>query len=142
MRNVERKLYQKNKLGYSFILFFIALNVVYSIFMLNNMETNAQLGIFIFITILFFLLGFLTGIKIQAYSKPWSYVAIIMGLIQFSRMFVGEYILEANQLFILNIVLIASALSCITAGVVGYINTVKRENYIENDEEFKKTLNH
>ncbi len=86
MANVERKLYESNRSGFVLMLLHIVLNVIFTIYVLNSMATNFEIGIFIMITIALLLLGFLTAVKVQNYSMTWGYVAIIIGLFQFVRL--------------------------------------------------------
>lgn len=142
MKTEERLLYQKNKLGNLLILLSIALNVVYSIFILNNMTVDFKLGIFVMITILLLLIGFLTGVKVQAYSKQWSIVAVILGLFQCTRILFTESTLEGNMLLLMTVVLITSGLVCILGGIVSYNVSSKRAAYIKEHSITDDVLNH
>lgn len=107
-------------------LLFIALNTVYSIFILNAMEPDSRSGGFVMLTIVMLLLGFLIAVKLQIYSLPWGYVAIVTGVFQMSRILFTVNNYEGTAFFLLNTALIVSALICLSSGVLSIINTKLR----------------
>lgn len=130
MSKQERKLYQKNTTGYTLILLHVVLNVAYSIFSLNNMDTSLAIGVFIMITIGMLLLGFLTAVKVQNYSMIWSVAAIFIGVFQFSRIFFTTNTAENPLALVLDVLLIASAALFIAGGVVSVKNSKIRKNLV------------
>jgi phosphatidylserine synthase len=131
MKKNEKILYRKNNLGYSLIMVFISLNVVYSIFVLNNMDVNWELGIFIFVTILLLLFGFLMASKMLVYSIRWSYIALGVAVFQLTRLFIGNYTFSSTQYFLLNLCIIASAISCFAGGLISIRRSLFRKQLLD-----------
>lgn len=127
MKNDERRLYQNNNSGYMLVMVFIALNIIYTFFILNAMEKDQRIGIFVMLTIFLLLMGFLMAIKVRIYSLVWSIITITIGIFQLSRMFFTVNNLEGSLEGMMNIVLVISAIFCICGGVVSVINTMKRK---------------
>lgn len=142
MQIVERKLYQKNKLGNLFVLLYIGLNIVYSIFNINMMPKAMPLGIFVMSTILLLLIGFLTGTKLANYSKAWSVVAVLLGIFQFVRLTFDVSYLEANMQLIFNIVLIVSGILVIVGGLLTFKFSMQREALLKSNPEKYQSLEH
>lgn len=131
MKKIERMLYQKNNLGQNLIFLSIVFNVIYSIFVLNKMYSDWKLGLFVFITILLLLFGFLVGSKVLLYSKEWGYVAIGIGVFQFSRVFIENYYFDNTLLMLLKLCLMASALTSIIGGVISVRRAVIRKQLMD-----------
>jgi hypothetical protein len=135
MRHKERRLFQKNKIGFLLMLVFIILNTVFSIYTLNSMTQDYYLGTFTMQTIVLLLFGFLTAVKIQTYSSVWwCFAAVVMGLYQGSRVFFTQTLMEGSQLFLFNIILIVSAGFCIAGGILSAKWTKERQT-IEIEQE-------
>ncbi|WP_461207099.1 hypothetical protein [Clostridium sp. DL1XJH146] len=128
MKSEERKLYQKNKLGYLLIIAFIVLDVIYTIYTLNSMTVNFNIGVFILTTIALLLIGFLTAVKVQTYSISWCYVAIGLGIFQGSRILIEKNIIMNFQM---TIIIIVSSIICIFGGIISLNSANKRKKYIE-----------
>lgn len=140
MSNIEKKLYQKNKLGRSFVIFFILFNVAYSIFVLNHMDINYDIGLFIMTTILLLLVGFLTSVKVEAYSLLWSVVAGALGVFQFTRFLFTEYVVEGTLETVIPVLLVLSGVSAIIGCVVSLNVSMKRKHYIISNKISDETL--
>lgn len=135
MRNDEMKLYRYNNVGYNLILLFIALNTIYSITILNSINPDFKLGLFIMVTIVIFLLGFLAAIKVQRYSRNWSIFAVLLGIYQLTRLtYYGNELTKVDSR-IISLLIIVSAVACIAGGVISYINTARRLEFIKNSTE-------
>lgn len=128
----RRNLYEDNKTGFTLVLLHIILNVVYSIFTIKNMETNYEVGIFIMTTIILLLLGFLTAVKVQKYSMPFSFVAIIIGLFQFTRPFFANNTASEGLTTTLNAFLILSGIVCVLGGIVSIRNARIRRQCVKD----------
>ncbi|WP_058485789.1 hypothetical protein [Defluviitalea phaphyphila] len=124
--NKEKRLYQKNNLGYNFVIWFIILNTIYTIFKLNSMPVNLDIGIFVVITIILSLMGFLIAVKVRSYSLFWSYGSCVIGIIQLVRYFFDM----GNIDIILSAYLIVSAICIILAGFVSIKRSKERISYI------------
>lgn len=130
----ERRLYQNNFTGYLLILLYIAICAAHSIFLLNAMEINENLGVIVMLTIVLLLLGFLAAVKVRVYSLGWSYGAIAIGVFQFVRLFFNTGDLSGSPFLIVSILLISSASACITGGVVSAIACKKRDRSLHGGE--------
>lgn len=128
MNNPERMLYKGNNLGYYLLIGFVTLNTFYTVFILNKMDKDARIGVFVMLTIFLLLFGFLMAIKVRKYSLFWSYLAIIIGVFQSMRILFTINNVEGLLSIVLDIVLILSALLCITGGVVSLRKTKIRNN--------------
>lgn len=126
MKNPERMLYQNNNKGYLLVIAFIVFNTIYTVFVLNAMDKDRGIGIFVMLTIALLLLGFLTAIKVRTYSLPWSIAALVMGLFQFSRLFFTTVNFEGTVSLLLNLTLILSSVLCVAGGALSLIYTLKR----------------
>ncbi len=131
MAKSERRLYQKNTIGYLLVLLHIALNVVYTIFSLNNMPVDYWIGIFIIITIAMLLLGFLTAVKVQSYSMVWSFAAVLLGIFQLSRLLFAPDIPSGSLNTFLFTVLIVSAVLCFAGGVISIRESRTRKKLVK-----------
>jgi len=127
----QRRLYEKNKIGYVLVLFHIVLNVFYSINTIKHMDTSYDVGIFIMITIMLLLVGFLTAVKVQNYSMVWSMVAIIIGLFQFSRLLFTDNPVDGMFGSVLIIALVLSGIFCVLGGLVSIKNTQVRRKCVK-----------
>ncbi|MDC7221041.1 MAG: hypothetical protein PQJ59_13985 [Spirochaetales bacterium] len=129
MKHKERRIFQKNKIGFLLILAFIILNTVYSIYTLNSMEKDYFLGSFTMQTILLLLFGFLTAVKVQNYTNTaWCLAAVVLGAYQAVRILFVQTGAVGGQLAFLNIVLILSAGFAIAGGVLSFIWTKERQS--------------
>ncbi|GAB6107254.1 hypothetical protein [Fusibacter bizertensis] len=131
MKKNERMLYQKNNLGQMLILFSIMFNVIYSIFVLNHMYSDWKLGLFVFVTIILLLFGFLVGSKVLLYSKEWGYVAVGIGIFQFFRVFIENYDFDHTLLVLLNLCLVASALTSLVGGGISVRRAIVRKQVMD-----------
>lgn len=126
MRNDERRLYQNNNTGYMLVMVYIALNTIYTFFILNSMEKDLRIGTFVMLTIILLLMGFLMAIKVRIYSLTWSIITIVIGFFQFTRLFFTVSNLNSFLAVVMNIVLVLSAIFCLSGGFISVINTNKR----------------
>ena len=62
-------------------------NGLYAVTALNRMDATSDVGLIVMVTIVLFLLGFLTAVKIRAYSIQWSVGALLIGVFQTARFF-------------------------------------------------------
>jgi len=118
MANNERMLYQNNNLGYFFVIGYIVLNTIYTFFILNVMEKDSGIGIFVMLSIVLLLLGFLMAIKVRIYSLIWSVITIITGVFQFIRIFFTQNNLDGALAIGVDIILIISGIICVSGGLI------------------------
>lgn len=126
MKNKERMLYQNNDAGYSLTIGFIITNIVYTIFTLNAMERTAELGIFVMLTIVLLLAGFLIAIKVRIYSVSWSVIGICVGVFQPIRLLFTHSNIEGLYATLLNIVLVISGVFCFSGGLLSLKKSLHR----------------
>ncbi len=131
MKRTERLLYQKNKPAQLLVLLFIAGNALYSIFVLNSLPKNIEIGFLVILTIFLLLFGFLVAVKVSTYSAFWSYGAMVLGAFQISRLLFTNHLLEGSTATIMNIVLVVSGLACIGGGVFSLLRTKQRSQLHE-----------
>jgi len=93
-------------------------------------------------TILLLLLGFLTGTKLASYSKLWSGVALVLGLIQFLRLTFDASYMEADMLLMMNVILILSGISVIVGGFVTFKYSHQREQLLKSNPEKYQSISH
>lgn len=128
MNNPERMLYQGNDLGYSLLIGFVALNTFYTVFILNVMDKDPRLGGFVMLTIFLLLLGFLMAIKVRTYSVLWSYLAIIIGVFQGTRILFTVNNVEGLFSLVLDVALITSAVLSVVGGIISLQKAKIRRN--------------
>lgn len=133
MNRDEKKLYQVNKLSYNLVMFFIILNTAHAIFTLQNMNVDFGIGIFVMMTIVLLMIGFLAAVKLQTYSLKWSYISIGIGIFQFGRyLFSPEEIVGTIKIY-LDVMILLSIVFIITGAIICIIRTKQRTNYIKNE---------
>lgn len=128
MTNDERLLYQNNNLGYFLILGFIVLNTFYTVYVLNAMDRDSTIGVFVMLTIVMLLLGFLMAIKVKIYSILWCYIAIGVGAFQTVRVFFTINNVPGFFGMSLNVILVVSGVLCIIGGVISLNLTKLRQS--------------
>jgi uncharacterized membrane protein len=92
------------------------------------MNNDRSIGVFVMLTILLLLVGFLMAIKVRTYSMAWSVTCIFVGVFQATRFFFTKSNLEGSTAILMQIILIVSALFCIGGGVLSVIKTTTRKN--------------
>ncbi|GKX29418.1 hypothetical protein SH1V18_18980 [Vallitalea longa] len=140
MKLDEKKLYQKNKIGYNLVLIFVILDTIYTIFTLKNMAIDYSIGIFIITNILLLMVGFLAAVKLRVYSLKWSYLSILMGVVQGIRFFFIPHELCGQVKMYLSLVLLASAVVVFIAGIVSTIKSNNRIHYINENNISEEVL--
>lgn len=135
MINHEQKLYQSNKWPYLLLILFIVLNALFSALILNKMPSDKMLGVFIMLTIFLLLMGFLTAVKVKIYSRPFSYIAIVMGIFQGSRIFFSPSQLTGAAASIVFLVCLLSASACAAGGILSLGSIRKRNQALKEQQE-------
>lgn len=126
MKYPQRRLYENNRLGYLLMLVFIAGNALYAVIALNRMPATNAVGLLVMVTIALFLLGFLTAVKVRAYSRRWSYGALLIALFQTVRAVVALSASSAQMVVPTTVFLLGSAVACLVAGVASTISARER----------------
>ncbi len=142
MNKPEKLLYQVNKISYMLTLLYIIINIFYCLVILNSMyvvnpETFKR-GYLVMWVALFniglVLYAFLIAVQAKNYKLTASYVLFGLGLLQFLRIFffIPKEISGSN-LIILILLLIASGVLVVVAGLITYKKSKIRRDYIEEN---------
>lgn len=129
----EKKLYQLNKLSYNLVMLFIILNTAHAIFTLQNMAVDYSIGFFIMITIIISMLSFLTAVKLQTYSKAFSYVALGIGVLQLVRFVLSPPEIEGELKVYLTILILGSIVFMLAGGMTSMVRATKRSKYLKHE---------
>lgn len=122
MNNPEKMSYQVNKSGSDFVVFFIALNMVYTIFTLKFMPITLAIGTFTLFNIAISLVAFLGSTKYKIYQIKWAYGGIVLALIQAGRILFLPVEFEPGLRMFLIVVLELSAVLL----VIGSLITIRK----------------
>ncbi len=131
MKNPEKMLYQENTLASNFIMIFIILNLVFTIFTMNNMPVNSSVGTFTMLNILLSLLGFLASTKCKIYKKNWGYFALIIGVAQIFRFIVLPMEIAQGMRMFLIVTLEISAFAMIIGSIITINRATVRQRFID-----------
>jgi len=131
MASKERMLYHTNKLSYNLCLIYISLTTFHAILILRKMTTNYTVGILFLTTVTVLMLGFLTAVKVMAYSIKYGYVAIALGVYQIIQMFTIPDVFQGNAKLFLILILIISTVAVIASGIISIVKTKQRIQYIK-----------
>lgn len=132
MKNIEKMLYQENKLGSSLVVLFIVLNMAYTIFNLKNMPVEFSLGVFVMFNIILSLVGFLASTKMKVYLVKWGYFGILLSIVQVFRV---ANIPEGYETLLntsLVVLVLTSAVALFAGSLITIIKSGKKTAY-END---------
>ena len=134
MKKHEKRLYQENSISQQLMLLYILGNTVFTIFYVNNMNVDHQLGVFILQNIFLSLLSFLTGVRQKMYAIQWGYVGVVLAVFQFTRMFwIPEEITNSLRFFLIAL-LIGTGMLVLVGSLVCIRRSQERQNFIiEND---------
>ncbi|MDR2542569.1 MAG: hypothetical protein LBC80_03865 [Treponema sp.] len=91
MKKNEKLLYQTNKAPAALLKLFLVFNTLQAIFTLNSIDVSA-VGIrvmeIILLNIVFSFVVFITSSEIKRYSLRWSWIGLVIGIIQCLRAFI------------------------------------------------------
>lgn len=145
----DRLRFTKNKLSSTLILLAIVANALYFVSIYSSDVGSYYYKIFIGASVvynlIFMLAAFLSSEGVKSYKMGYSYVSIILGLLQVARIFyipMGARIeptpvvdseiptvMAEGQFWYVTFCLCASAALLILAGAVGIVKTVTLNNY-------------
>ena len=130
MKKHEKRLYQENSISQQLMLLYILGNTVFTIFYVNNMDVDSQLGIFILLNIFISLLAFLTAVRQKTYAIQWGYVGIALAIFQFIRMlWIPEEIINPMRIFLVAL-LIVTGLMVLVGSLLCVRRSRERLNFI------------
>ena len=135
----DRMRFTKNTLSSTLCYLAILFNVFYFVNLYSTNDKfyyNMQIGFSIIYNLLFLLFAFLCSEGVKNYSKGYSIVISVMGLMQFVRIFgipTSAYsepdIMGDKQFLLICAYLIISASCCLASGIIGYIKHTTLEEY-------------
>ena len=127
---VEKSLYKANDISYYLIMLAILLNGVFLIQTLNIVDKTFNVGLIILFNIFISLLLFLTAVRVKSYTKPWTYVAVIVGGIQVIRaiFFIPENATTSKAVTLL-VLLLVSAIALVVSAIYAYGKIILQEAY-------------
>ena len=144
----ERLFYTKNTLSSTLCYLAILANVLYFVSIyssdVGNYYYNIIIGASVVYNLLFLLFSFLCSEGVKGYSKMYSVVISVIGLLQIGRIFyipmtahntvislagVETIVMDDSQFIYVVICLALSAAFCVVAGIIGYVKACMLESY-------------
>ena len=146
----DRLRFTKNTLSSTLCYIAILFDALYfiHIYSINPSETvgksffySMTIGFSVICNLLFLLFTFLASEGVKNYSKLFSIVLIVIGVLQATRIFgipllgflekipTGERLIDLNSFILLAVYLTISAICCIVSGIIGLIKTRTLETY-------------
>lgn len=120
--------YPENSSAYSIMLLFIALNAFVSLITLTHMRVSYVIGVYVLVTIVISLLGFLVAVRLRLYQKSGMMMCAALIVVQTIRCFLLPEITQYSLLMLL--------LMLMSVGILGLslVITIKnskiRDKYI------------
>ncbi len=152
---VEKLKYQDNKISYNLALLAFLVNQYYLIIVMNNVKVDYNVGIEIFINLIFYMFLFLGMEKVKLHHLSWSKFFLVIGGFFFLRIAYIPMIIraEAKELTLLGddlslqvaevlekatmnsiVALIVCGVLIIISGLYGMRLSLKLKNYYEQLE--------
>ena len=143
--SIEKKKYKNDTIAYLFVL----LGIVFNCFAFIKLyEENGQffydyrMAFSVLFNLIFMLAVFLTAENVKKYHRKYAVVAIVIGVLQFLRIF--EYVKDAytanaiakNIYTYIVIFYGLSGLSLIIGGITGFINSTILKRFVDGKLEF------
>lgn len=142
--NVDRMRYQNDKLSYGLCLLGLVANICFfiCIYRNNDLTQNYLIGLDILYNILFMLFVFLSAENAKNYRKKWSYVLVIIGILQIVRIFIlpkfyaekgelvgGDYVRSIIYLIVSGCLLIFGAVVCFikSSMLLNHLKTLNKQ---------------
>ena len=147
--SVEKKKYKNDTFAYVFVL----LGIVFNCFAFIKLyEQNSQffydynMAFSVLFNLIFMLAVFLTAENVKKYHRSYAIVAIVIGVLQFLRIF--EYVADAyhaeaiaKNVYMYIIVFYGlSGASLVIGGVAGFINSTILKRFVDGKLEFKEEV--
>ena len=147
--SVEKKKYKNDTFAYIFVL----LGIVFNCFAFIKLyEQNAnffydyRMAFSVLFNLIFMLAVFLTAENVKKYHRSYAIVAIVIGALQFLRIF--DYVTDAhsagviaNNVYTYIIIFYAlSGASLIIGGIVSCINSTILKRFVDGKLEFKEEV--
>lgn len=147
--SVEKKKYKNDTLAYILVL----LGIVFNCFSFIKLyEQNSQffydyrMAFSVLYNLIFMLAVFLTAENVKKYHRSYAIVAIVIGALQFLRIF--DYVKDAhtaevisNNVYTYIIIFYGlSGASLILGGIAGFINSTILKRFVDGKLEFKEEV--
>lgn len=126
----EITIFRPNKIDFFWLMLFIILNTILTIYSTSLMEYTIRIFIFDIFNIVLTLIMFLAAEQIKKYHKEWSYIVIAVGLFQLIHL----SFLPAKTYTAFNIVLyVITGLLAIYAGLSSLFKSIFRSKFIKKE---------
>ena len=147
--SVEKKKYKNDTFAYIFVL----LGIVFNCFAFIKLyEQNSQffydyrMAFSVLFNLIFMLAVFLTAENVKKYHRSYAIVAVVIGALQFLRIF--EYVKDAytaeviaKNIYMYIVVFYGlSGVSLVIGGVAGFINSTILKRFVDGKLEFKEEV--
>ncbi len=126
----EITIFRPNMIDFFWLMVFIILNTILTIYSTSLMEYTIRIFIFDIFNIVLTLIMFLAAEQIKKYHKEWSYGVIVIGIFQLLHL----TFLPAKTNTVLNIILyIITGLLALYAGVSSLLKSIFRSKFIKKE---------
>ncbi len=146
---VDRMRYTKNKLSSNLAILAILFDVFYFVSIyksdVSTYYYNILVGGSVIYNLMFMLAVFLSSEGVKTYNKKYSYLLIVIGILQFVRIFIiparahaavvtiakqEKIVMETAQFVRCIIYLCLSGVCCLSSAVIGLIRSSRLEAYL------------
>ena len=135
-KKAKISLYKKNTSSYILLLFAVLFEMIYTIVTLNNMTTNYKMGVVILINIVLIFLMFSCAVKVKIYIKKSIYICGCISIYVIVRylLLIPYFVQPKGQLMTIRISSILTFILCLTATIISYKVTVRREHILKQEQ--------
>ncbi len=150
----DRMRYTRNKLSSSLVIVAILFDVFFFVSIyksdVGTFYYNILVGASIIYNLVFMLAAFLSSEGVKEYNEKYSYLLIVLGIIQFVRIFIIPFkahntivvvssverrVMENGQFVRCIIYLVLSALCLLSAAIIGIIRSRELKEYLKTLKE-------
>ncbi len=150
----DRMRYTRNKLSSSLVIVAILFDVFFFVSIyksdVGTFYYNIIIGASIIYNLVFMLLAFLSSEGVKEYNEKYSYLLIVLGIIQFVRIFIIPFkahntivvvssverrVMESGQFVRCIVYLVLSALCLLSAAIIGIIRSRELKEYLKTLKE-------
>lgn len=134
---IDKMRFQTNKAGYWYVMLAIIVQIVYLIYVLNNVTNDFMIALKTIVGVVYLMTLFLCAEKIKFYSKGWSKTAFVLGFLSFARIAwiplksINNGDFSQEQFVRAIIYLVIQGLLLLAAGFVTYKRASALKAYIE-----------
>lgn len=133
MKSDEKRLYVENTLSQQLVMFWLAGNMIFTLFYVNNMDVTVRLGFFVMLNIALSLFAFLVAVRQRVYQIQWGYLGIGLAIFQIARLFwIPEEIVNPVRLYI-QILLVVTSMAALAGSIICLQRSQKRQQYIDDN---------